>query len=235
MSITSIIMPFFNRWDLSHARLSELYKYIPPYDVEIILVDDASADKDVDGGVAFWQKSVAKHVIRYIKLEKNLGFGGAMNAGAAKAKGDFLILLSNDVVISGDFVTEIVTRLIKDNSLLIGGEVIYGPAGWNEFEFDRKRTIVPYANGWLLACTKELWNAVGGFDPRWGRFDYEDVDLSLSATRLGYNLSALNSSFVKHIGGATVNAIAPDRYERTKRNREIFIDKWQEYLRTSGV
>ena len=31
--------------------------------------------------------------------------------------------------------------------------------------------IVPYANGWLLACTRSAWLDIGGFDLAFGKFD----------------------------------------------------------------
>lgn len=226
----SIIIPFFNRWELTHARMMELYKHIPANDVEIILVDDASTDEMIESGVAWWQKTVAKHIVRYHVNPENLGFGGSMNEGAKIAKGDILVLLSNDVIISGDFVTQIVTKLQQNNKVLLGGEIIWFDSGWNTLELDGHKVIIPYCNGWLLSCIREVWDVTGGFDLRYGKYDYEDIDLSLKAQSLGYNLVALNSNFVKHIGGATIWALNPNRMQQTLMNKEIFKTKWQDKL-----
>ena len=229
MNSVSIILLFYNHWDMTHARMLELYKFAPEF-CEICLLNNAS-EEDCDSGVAWWQKTIAKHKLRYRKVEKNLGFGGGMNEGAKMAQGDILVFLSNDVVVSGDFVTDIVTKIENNNrKVFIGGEIVWHPAGWNEFNVEGKKVVVPWANGWLLACTRDAWNEIGGFDPRYGKADYEDVDISLTAQSLGYNLVALNSPFTRHIGAATIG-YDEKRMEHTKHNREIFEQKWLNQLK----
>src|SRR4030066_254833 len=77
--LISIILPYYGRWDLTHARLSELYRFALE-NVEIILVNDASPEEDCRSGAGFWQ-SQSKHKIKYIQNKENLGFGGSHNRG----------------------------------------------------------------------------------------------------------------------------------------------------------
>jgi hypothetical protein len=63
----SIIIPFFNRWDLTHARLYELSQHVPLGNVEIILMDDASTEIDCRTGVAWWQKNSLLNIRYKIK------------------------------------------------------------------------------------------------------------------------------------------------------------------------
>ena len=49
---TSIIIPHYNRYDLTHARLYELYNHVPMDNVEIIVMDDASPNTDIYDGIA---------------------------------------------------------------------------------------------------------------------------------------------------------------------------------------
>lgn len=226
----SIIIPFFNRWDLVHQRLSELYKFAPD-GCEVILVNDDSTELDYFGGTNWWNTVEKNFKIVFTTNEKNLGFGGSMNVGATEALGDILVFLSNDVRISGDFISEIVSLIDKNPNYFIGGEVIYWDGGWNSFIFGGKKTIVPYANGWLMACTRECWDKLGGFDPIYGRFDYEDVDISTSALLAGYDIISLGSGYVKHEHqGSTVSTLGVDRLAHTKQNREVYIGKWEKRL-----
>ena len=222
--LVSIIVPFFNNWSLTHQRMMELYNKVQYEPCEIILVNDASTDREIDDGVGFWQKfSNSKHLIRYVKNEVNQGFGYAMNRGASIANGEVVVLLSNDVQIFDDFVAEVVTLLQENDKYFIGGEVLWHDTGWNRIG----DTIVPYANGWLLACTKSAWLDIGGFDLAFGKFDAEDLDLSISAVKRGYILKALEKSKLKHIGGATIYKLYPDRQEYTKRNIQYLKEKWE--------
>ena len=201
-----------------------MHKHLPD-DIEIILINDASTEMDCDGGVAWWQKFPLRQKLRYLKNDKNLGFGGSMNRGAKVAKGEILIFLSNDVVISGNFVDRIKNEIENDADILIGGRSIYWDTGWNQFN----NTIFPYCEGWLLACTREVWDNLGGFDPIYGISDYEDVDLSTTAIQKGYRLVGLDSPFLKHLAGQTAK-YNEERLARTNRNKEKFYAKWRSII-----
>ncbi len=75
---------------------------------------------------------------------------------------------------------------------------------------------------------------IGGFDARYGRYDYEDIDISAKTLSLGYNIVGLNSRNLKHIGGATIYSLDVNRIEHTKKNREQFIAKWFDQLSKIG-
>lgn len=215
-------MPFYNNWHLTHQRMMELYSKIAE-PCEIILVNDASTDREIDDGVGFWQhKSGTKHTIRYVKNKQNQGFSYSMNRGARVMTGENLVLLSNDVEIYNDFEIEISELLQENPKYFIGAEILWYDTGWNVVN----GVLYPYANGWFLACTKRAWLDIGGFDLRYGKFDWEDVDLSTTALSKGYVLKGLSKSKLKHLGGQTVYKYHPDRVEVTKKNRLLFMEKW---------
>lgn len=228
--IVSIVIPFYNEWQLTHQRLMDLYKYAPDY-CEIILVDDASPELESGNGISWWQKATFKrHLIRYYRNPENKGFGITNNNGVKLAKGKYVIILTNDVIVYGDFITDVVDLINEDNKMLIGGRIVDFPGGWNEFDIDNKHYVIPYVEGWMLGCTKVAWKGLGGFDPIYSPYDYEDIDLSMKAMSLGYNMVGLNSSKLKHIGGATIGHVNPNRIEITNRNRIFFFDKWKDEI-----
>jgi len=217
-------MPFYNHWNLCHARLFELYRYAPE-NVEIIVIDDASPEEEGQNGISWWQHDTDHHKIRFYRNKENLGFGGAMNNGAKialKYDAEILCFLSNDVVVSGDFITPIVDIVNNNPKVLIGNEVISYNAGWNTFG----NIVVPWVNGWFVACTAEAWKEIGGFDPIYGKYTYEDIDISTTAKMLGYELVALNSPFLKHLGAQTAT-YTDERMKITQHNREVYIQKWE--------
>jgi GT2 family glycosyltransferase len=227
----SIILPFFNKWELTHSCLFNLYKFVQDNVTEVIVVNDASTELECYGGMSWWETVHSLMSIKFITNKENLGFGGSMNVGAKNSIGEILVFLSNDVAVSGDFISQISDIINKNDRAFIGGEVVDFPGGWNEFDIDGKHITIPYANGWLLACTRDCWYDLGGFDLRYGKFDYEDVDISTNALLKGYDIIALRSGFVSHRHqGSTVSTLGVDRLAHTKRNREIFIEKWMDYL-----
>ena len=224
----SFVVPFLNKWGLTHRCLTEFYVHLANENIEVILVDDASTDMDCTTGAAWWMEKANPFSIKILKHNENGGFGKSMNDGAEIATGDVLIFYSNDVRMSDNFLPELLQLIAKDNKVLIGNEVIYYPGGWNEFDVDGKHIVIPYANGWFLACTREVWNKLGGFDyETFGRFDYEDIDLSTRAYELGYNVVALNSQKIVHAHqGSTISSLNIDRVANTQKNRAKFFAKW---------
>ena len=233
MNKVGIIVPFYNHWDLCHARLFEFYRLLPQEDVEIILVDDASEDiEEIQGGISWWQKDTKHHKIRYYRTPENCGFGGAMNIGAKIAMrngAEILIFHSNDVKIFGDVVTPVIDIINKNENVLIGNELINYPAGWNEFEIRGKKILIPWLNGYWLACSSKIWKMLGGFDPIYGKHDYEDVDISTKALIIGLTLVPLNSPLIKHLGTQTIGYTA-ERLAITTKNREKYLQKWSDKL-----
>lgn len=222
----SVIIPFYGKWELTHQRLMDLWKWVQT-PLEIILVNDCSQDSTIKGGIAWWQKSPIHHTIKYVENPKNIGFGGSHNRGAKAATGDILIFLSNDVMIRKDFVSPIVAVVKENSNVIIGGRIVYWDSGWNTIQMLGKKVIVPYPEGWLVACTREMWERIGGWDRRYGRFDYEDVDLGAWAAYNDVDLVGLNMPELHHISGATIGEVAPNREEYTKKNQQVFIEKWK--------
>lgn len=222
---STIIIPYLNRWDLTHARLMELYKYCPSS--EIVLVDDGSTDADCAKGIIWWQEGALKGRLRYFRNKENVGFGHSMNVGAAiaiKNGADVIVLLSNDVSVRSDIGKEAI-EIIERNSepVLIGAEMICSSTDWNTME---GVGTIPYLNGWLLACHKDVWKTLEGFDPLYGRANCEDVCLSTMALYKGIKLVLFQVAKVSHLGGQTVNSVMPDRFQQTVRNRDKWLLKW---------
>ena len=73
-----------------------------------------------------------------------------------------------------------------------------------------------------------MWDEIGGFDWKtYGKYDYEDVDISARAIELGYNVAALNSKNLEHAHqGSTIATLNVDRMAQTQQNRIKFIAKW---------
>ena len=227
----SILLPFYGRWDLTHACLTSLYQHMP-LDTEIVLVNDASPDLDCKTGVAWWQKQGSNKLkIKYVENKENLGFGGSHNRGATFASGDILVFLSNDVVISGNFVPKIEEIIDKfDGEVLIGGRIVSFDSGWNTIMLNGNPSIVSYPEGWLVSCTRGMWDRIGGWDMDYGKFDAEDLDIGAWALYNDVPMRGLDLPFLQHMSGQTINPLYSNRRECTIKNIVIFKEKWTKKL-----
>jgi len=219
MKIT-IIIPTYNKWSLTVSRLMELSHYCSNV-YEVVLVDDASTEPFTQ--LDFW-KDRSPWKLVYERIMTNKGFGFSMNLGAALATGDVFVFLSNDVVIKKDFIPEIERQLeINKHPILMGTELLKHNTGWNMIG----DVVVPYLHGWFLACSRDVWNVLGGFDHKtYGLSDYEDIDLSLTAIENNIMLVVLQDQDLKHKTAQTFG-YTPERLARTKSNQVHFIQKWQ--------
>ena len=121
--LVSIVIPYFNRWDLTLRCLSDLYKFAPEY-CEIVLIDDASTEVEAGNGVKWWMENPDRHKIRYYRNPNNIGFGRSNNNGARLARGKYLIFLSNDVLIQDNFIDDMIGLVGESNKTLVAGRVV---------------------------------------------------------------------------------------------------------------
>lgn len=211
----SIVIPNFNRWDLCHSLLFDLYQKCASID-EVIVVNDGCTQVESFTGLQWWRESQMLPV-RELRLEENVGFLLASNAGMQEATGDIIILISNDVKVMGDIVLRIRHFLHDHPKALVGGRLLGFDTGWNNFDGH----IFPYLEGWLLAACSDVWKSVGYFDEQFAPHDYEDIDLSVKVGRL----LALPEDLTIHHGAQTIG-YNPQREEQTQKNREKFRKKW---------
>ena len=106
---------------------------------------------------------------------------------------------------------------------MLGAEVLYHDTGWNTVD----GTIIPYVNGWFLACMRDVFMEMKGFD--WITFsphDFEDIDLSLRFHLEKMKLTQLDcASGLRHMGARTA-PYGNERTEITKANQRKFREKW---------
>lgn len=223
----SVVIPVYNHWDLVHSRLNELYHHVPQ-DTEVIIVNDNSPDEDSVEIVTWWKENALNGRLFAYKNKENLGFGGTCNRGfdlaVRKHNAEGVCILSTDVTIFDDFVSNVKTLLTLNKQILIGGELLYNDTGWNVLD---GCGVVPYANGWFIATHKDTWQVLGGFDIRYGKFDYEDIDLSTSAWMNGIKLVPCGSRF-HHASGVSIRSAGYDRLKYTLVNQKTWQEKWSD-------
>lgn len=97
----SVIVVSYNTCRLLDDCLRSLYAATPPPGgLEVIVVDNASAD----GSPAMVRANYPQ--AHLIALPENRGYSAANNAGAAVAQGDYLLYLNSDTVVAPDALAE---------------------------------------------------------------------------------------------------------------------------------
>ncbi len=217
--IISIILTVFNKSALVNGFFLQKAVQILPH--EFIIVDNGSR-KATKGVLDYLAQMVDN--IRVVYNDSNLGFGVANNIGAIHAHGEILVFTQPDVQLKGD-ITTLLSENVVDGKLY--GHVLYDhDTGWNVFRKDGQKVTVPYLAGYFLACTMNTWEELGGFDPIYWPADFEDVDLSYTATQKGIELVTLPFT-ISHPNFGSTWAQFDDRVGYTIKNRTKFMDKWE--------
>ncbi len=90
----SLVIPAFNEEARLADGLPKLVELIPPYETEVILVDDGSSDGTLDVARRFLDRLPNRVLIR---LPRNRGKGAAVRAGVVQARGEVIGYLDADM------------------------------------------------------------------------------------------------------------------------------------------
>lgn len=189
---------------------------------EIIFVDNGSSDgsEDLFAKMAHQSPDVS---VRIVKLEKNCGYSKANNIGAGKAVGDYVVLLSNDIWVSRDWLKNAIDILELDKRIGVAQSMMYmidDPSkpdkmgnyidviGLNyPFQFSNETKEVFYGEGAVMFIRRSILADTNGlFDETYFMF-YEDIDFCWRARLMGYNIVVIHNSIVHHRRGGTVSGI----------------------------
>jgi len=249
--LTSIIIPCFNQIAYTKLCLQSIEKYTTvPY--ELILIDNGSTD----GTQAFLEEySRSRAGCNVILNKRNLGFAGGNNQGITAAKGDYILLLNNDVVVTEGWLERLITHIESDPSIGMIGPMsnsVSGPqlvkdARYGEDlnkmqifaeEYSRKnlgkRQDILRLVGFCLLIKKEVIDIIGGLDENFISGNFEDDDLCLRSFVAGYRNVMAGDVFVHHYGSMTFKGNGIDYRATMQVNRQYFADKWRGIIEVRG-
>ncbi len=248
--VASIVVPVFNNLGHTLHCLEALAAGTPLQLVEVIVVDDASTDATPE---------VLRRIegIEVLRGETNVGFTGAAGRGAAAARGRVVVFLNNDTEVQPGWLEALLDAIdsapdvgavgcklvFAGGRLQEAGGIIWqdgsganiGRGGDPEAPRYNVRHEVDYCSGAALMVRRDLFESLGGFDPRFAPAYYEDTDLCFALRENGFRVLYEPSAVVVHHEGATNGTdggagLAPHIKAHQYVNRHVFTDKWAQTL-----
>jgi GT2 family glycosyltransferase/glycosyltransferase involved in cell wall biosynthesis len=244
----SVVIPVHGRFDLTHACLSAIAAAAEATPAEILLVDDGSADETLLAGL------VLGEAVRVIRLPRNQGFLHAANAGAAAARGEYILFLNNDTLPRPGFLDALAATLDADPGLGIAGARLldadgtvqeaggivgrFGEAlhwGRGEDPADPRFAFLrqaDYVSGAALMIRRAVFERLGGFDAAYAPGYYEDTDLCFRVRHeAGLGVAVQPLAEVVHLEGATAGRDeAAGMKAHQPLNQRLFLRRWQGVL-----
>ena len=233
----SIIIPVWNKRELTEQCLSELSRATSGISYEVIVVDNHSTDDTAQF------LSQLSGDIQIIRNSENLGFAKACNQGARAARGRFLIFLNNDTIPLNNWLTALVAEVTSHQDIgIVGSKLLYEDdtiqhAGvvfsrdglmpyhaYRRFHRDhpavnQRRTFQSVTAACML-IRREIFETEGGFDEGFQN-GLEDVDLCLKVGDKGWKIVYQPLSVLYHLESQT-----PGRKAHDQANALRFLMRW---------
>lgn len=231
MSKVSIIVLNWNGKKFLKNCLDSLQKvtYSP---LEIIVVDNNSKD----GSQEFVKTNYEKVIL--IENKENYGFAKGNNIGFEISKGDYILILNNDTIVTPNFLSSLIKdfennpkiaclqpqiRLSENKQLLDGVGAFLTPTGFlYHFGYLKDRMLTKYnkkmkifsAKGACMLLRRKVIEKIGLFDDDFFIF-FEETDLCFRLWLAGYFVMYEPKSVIYHFGGG--DTTFSNSYQHEKR------------------
>lgn len=200
-------------------------------DVEVVVVDDGSADGTTERMAERFPWA------RVIRHERARGFTASVNDGLAAARGELLLLLNSDTEVRPGALEALAAAFEADPRLGIAGAALQNPDGSPQWSAGREPSLVwlfglssglgrwvglhlgrrlrghpgqamagpvDWVTGAAMAIRRDTYRILGPLEVAY-RFYVQDMDYCLRAREAGFGVQVVSASRVMHIGGATVS------------------------------
>jgi glycosyltransferase involved in cell wall biosynthesis/GT2 family glycosyltransferase len=233
----SIIIPVFNKKDLTQNCLQTLFSISARHTYEVIVIDNASTDGT--------HKLLREHfpACRTLTNPDNLGFAAACNQGATAARGKFLVFLNNDTIPLPGWIDNLAETLHKHPAAgIVGCKLLYpdntiqhcgasmkhdGSCFRHQYKFlpcdHQLANIERELDAVTAACCitpRALFHELGMFDTAY-RNGCEDMDYCSKVRQAGYKIFYTPRSVLLHLESQTQR---PEN--RDRENFELYLSRW---------
>ncbi len=201
----SVIITNFNGCNLLKKYLPTVIKNSPEAS-EIIISDDASTDNSL---VYVQSLQTEFSQLKIISNSQNIGFGANTNQAVKKSTGDIIVLLNSDIKPYPDYIKNTLKHFKDSKVFGVGFSEIHhenwGDIYWqNGFLQHRpglpgdKVHLTDWLSGGSCVIRKNLFLKLGGFDPIYAPFYFEDLDLGIRVARSGLKMIWEPTAIVEH-------------------------------------
>jgi GT2 family glycosyltransferase/2-polyprenyl-3-methyl-5-hydroxy-6-metoxy-1,4-benzoquinol methylase len=224
--LVSVIIVTYNNLALNQLCLDSVFNDTDYPNFEVIVVDNASAD-----GTPAYLKALAYPRLKVILNQDNRGFSAANNQGLALASGQYVCLLNNDTIVTGAWLSTLVSHLKANPELGLVGPVTNAidneariPVGYRDLldmpawaggHCQRHRgqlEDIPMLAFFCVAMPRAVFEKVGPLDERFGIGMFEDDDYNRRVREAGLTVKLARDAYIHHWQKSSFKLIGEDAY-----------------------
>lgn len=243
--MVSVIVLTYNNLAYNKQCINSILKKTAYANYELIVVDNQSTDGTVEYLTELGQKNI--HNLKVILNDANYGFAGGNNIGIREAKGDYILLLNNDTVVTRGWMTAMVKHMEADTKLgmcnpvtnSIGNEskipvCYHNTKEMNEFAYkittEKMNEEYRETDSMPLFATlirRRMIDEIGMLDEAYKVGMFEDDDYLAAAKAAGYDIAIVEDAFIHHINNGSFKRLRDEEYKRIfETNKRYFETKW---------
>lgn len=222
--MTAVIVLHYGSRELTSQCIESVWETAPHVD---LLVVDNQGDWPHGGNV--------------VRPGSNVGFARGCNLGAREAIGSVLVFVNNDCVAHPGWLEPLEEELADPKVGVAGSKLLY-PDGtiqhsgvsvsfarqWGHEavnghrDWTKESKDVDAVTGACLAVTRNVFDQAGGFHEGF-KNGYEDVDLCLQVSSLGYRIVYAPGSVLTHVEAASGPT---ERFAHVAHNVRLLRERW---------
>ncbi len=241
--LVSLLVVTYNTREFLKPFLDSLRRNTSYPSYEVIIVDNHSGDGSSEDLKRYAQ---ADSRIRVYCPQENLGFAGGNNFAAGMAKGDYLVMLNPDTILTVGWLERLLRPLEADPTVGVVAPVSNFSGNETKVntqyrsldemeEFAARRAqvnrgesvaieVVPLFAGLLR---RKLWDEIGGLDEGFKVGTFEDDDFSMRVRKAGYRIVTAEDCFIHHFGNGSFAKLESETVLRIfDQNKKRFESKW---------
>ncbi|NPD68636.1 glycosyltransferase [Lichenicola cladoniae] len=248
---TSIIIPFKDQADLTKLCVERILQHTKLSGLEIVLVDNRSVTCDTQQYLSIVSKN--PHV-RVMSVDEEFNYSRLNNLAAKTCCSDFFVFMNNDLFIEqDDWLDILIGEADADDTVaIVGGKFVYpdrtiqhggiilGVGGVAGHAFSHTlstssgygaRGIVTHeVSAVTAACMlvrSKVFHEIGGFDEKHLAVAFNDVDLCMRASAVGYRI-LMSPDFVAEHRESISRGFedTPEKVERFRTEGNVMINRW---------
>lgn len=215
--LIEVIIPNYNGFELIEKNLPKVINALKNHkSSKITIVDDGSKTEEQEKLSTYVDKTNKNSGVKVnlMLFQKNVGFSSNVDRAALISDSDILILLNTDVAPHEDFLDALLPHFkdelmfgvgcmdesIEDGTVLRGRGIGYWSRGFLlHKKGDVKSSSTFWVSGGSSAFRTKTFQMLGGLDPLYNPFYWEDIDISFRAQKAGYNVLFEPKSIVVHM------------------------------------
>lgn len=245
----SIVIPFRDQPALLEGCLNSVLRKSTWSEYEIVGVNNQSASPIT---YELMEAYRANPRVRFVEHDQPFNFSAIVNHGVAEARGEYVVLLNNDIeIITWQWIEELLCQAVNESTGVVGGKLFYpdntvqhagivvgmdGYAGHahkhlhchDQGYANRAQLVqnVSAVTGAFLMVRKALYESVGGFNERDFAVACNDVDFCLRVIEAGYWNVFTPYAQAYHLESASRGyELTEEKRKRFEREKALFRER----------